>query len=99
MTYDVFIKPKKKQLSTFLSAAAAKCEIFFFFTRITVSLGYISTGITSGRSHNLQLSISRVQFCSSSGYLLRSIMQAAVVVILGAQKEADGALGKKTKKL
>lgn len=34
------------------------------------------------RSSNLQLSISRVQFCSSSGYLLRSIMQAAVVVIL-----------------
>ncbi len=31
---------------------------------------------------NLQLSISRVQFCSSRGYLLRSIMQAAVVVIL-----------------
>lgn len=29
-----------------------------------------------------QLSISRVQFCSSSGYLLRSIMHAAVVVIL-----------------
>lgn len=29
-----------------------------------------------------QLSISSVQFCSSSGYLLRSIMQAAVVVIL-----------------
>lgn len=31
----------------------------------------------------LQLSISSVQFCSSSGYLLRSIIQAAVVVILG----------------
>ena len=30
----------------------------------------------------LQLSISRVQFCSSRGYLLKSIMQAAVVVIL-----------------
>lgn len=30
-----------------------------------------------------QLSISRVQFCSSSGYLLRSIIHAAVVVILG----------------
>lgn len=29
-----------------------------------------------------QLSISRVQFCSSSGYLLRSIIHAAVVVIL-----------------
>lgn len=29
-----------------------------------------------------QLSISRVQFCSSRGYLLKSIMQAAVVVIL-----------------
>lgn len=35
---------------------------------------------------NLQLSISRVQFCSSSGYLLRSIMQAAVVVILNQNK-------------
>lgn len=32
--------------------------------------------------HHLQLSISRVQFCSSRGYLLRSIMHAAVVVIL-----------------
>lgn len=31
---------------------------------------------------HLQLSISNVQFCSSSGYRLRSIMQAAVVVIL-----------------
>lgn len=29
-----------------------------------------------------QLSISRVQFCSSNGYLLRSIIHAAVVVIL-----------------
>lgn len=29
-----------------------------------------------------QLSISRVQFCSSSGYLLKSIIHAAVVVIL-----------------
>lgn len=29
-----------------------------------------------------QLSISSVQFCWSSGYLRRSIMQAAVVVIL-----------------
>lgn len=29
-----------------------------------------------------QLSISRVQFCSSRGYLLRSIIHAAVVVIL-----------------
>lgn len=33
----------------------------------------------------LQLSISKVQFCSSSGYLRRSIMQAAVVVILKAK--------------
>lgn len=32
--------------------------------------------------HHLQLSISRVQFCSSRGYLLKSIMHAAVVVIL-----------------
>jgi len=30
----------------------------------------------------IQLSISRVQFCSSNGYLLKSIIQAAVVVIL-----------------
>lgn len=34
------------------------------------------------RRHYSQLSISRVQFCSSSGYLLRSIIHAAVVVIL-----------------
>lgn len=34
-----------------------------------------------------QLSISRVQFCSSRGYLLRSIMQAAVVVILKIRKK------------
>ena len=36
----------------------------------------------AGFSKNLQLSISKVQFCSSSGYRLRSIIQAAVVVIL-----------------
>lgn len=36
----------------------------------------------SEKREHLQLSISRVQFCSSNGYLLRSIMQAAVVVIL-----------------
>lgn len=39
---------------------------------------------------NLQLSISRVQFCSSKGYLLRSIMQAAVVVILKQNRTKDG---------
>lgn len=33
-----------------------------------------------------QLSISSVQFCSSSGYRLRSIMQAAVVVILNVKQ-------------
>lgn len=37
-----------------------------------------------GRNYS-QLSISSVQFCSSSGYLLRSIIQAAVVVILEIQ--------------
>lgn len=36
----------------------------------------------SERRDYSQLSISRVQFCSSSGYLLRSIIHAAVVVIL-----------------
>lgn len=36
----------------------------------------------------LQLSISSVQFCSSSGYLRRSIIQAAVVVILGRKKKS-----------
>lgn len=46
---------------------------------------------TKGHS---QLSISSVQFCSSSGYLRRSIMQAAVVVILEPhthKKSSDGA--------
>lgn len=38
--------------------------------------------LTAVSYHHLQLSISRVQFCSSRGYLLRSIMHAAVVVIL-----------------
>ena len=33
-----------------------------------------------------QLSISKVQFCSSSGYLRRSIIQAAVVVILRGER-------------
>lgn len=37
--------------------------------------------MNKGRNYS-QLSISSVQFCSSSGYLLRSIIQAAVVVIL-----------------
>lgn len=37
--------------------------------------------MNKGRNYS-QLSISSVQFCSSRGYLLRSIMQAAVVVIL-----------------
>lgn len=36
----------------------------------------------------LQLSISSVQFCSSSGYLRRSIIQAAVVVILGKKERS-----------
>lgn len=64
-----------------------------FFMRIIVLFIYFKGGksaavhfffITRHRmwSLDLQLSISRVQFCSSSGYLLRSIMQAAVVVIL-----------------
>lgn len=44
-------------------------SVFFFFFRFLIC--WYS-----------QLSISRVQFCSSSGYLLRSIMHAAVVVIL-----------------
>lgn len=35
-----------------------------------------------GREAYAQLSISSVQFCWSRGYLRRSIMQAAVVVIL-----------------
>lgn len=39
------------------------------------------------RSFYSQLSISRVQFCSSSGYLLRSIMHAAVVVILNKETQ------------
>lgn len=39
-----------------------------------------------------QLSISSVQFCSSSGYRLRSIIQAAVVVILNA-KQRQGTVG------
>lgn len=39
---------------------------------------------------DLQLSISRVQFCSSKGYLRRSIMQAAVVVILKQNRTKDG---------
>lgn len=49
------------------------------------------------RARYPQLSISRVQFCSSSGYRLRSIMQAAVVVILkhrarrGERRAARGA--------
>lgn len=69
VTYDVFIKPnEKKQLSTFPSAAAAKCEIFFSFMRITAPLGYISGGqneqlllLLSGPtwSHNLELSRQR----------------------------------------
>ena len=36
---------------------------------------------------HLQLSISKVQFCSSNGYLRKSIMQAAVVVILMERKK------------
>lgn len=43
------------------------------------------------RSDYSQLSISRVQFCSSSGYLLRSIIHAAVVVIL---ETCDGGMFK-----
>lgn len=39
-----------------------------------------------------QLSISSVQFCSSSGYRLRSIIQAAVVVILNAEQR-QGTVG------
>lgn len=34
-----------------------------------------------------QLSISSVQFCWSRGYLRKSIMQAAVVVILKGEKK------------
>lgn len=41
-----------------------------------------SSVLTAVSYHHLQLSISRVQFCSSRGYRLRSIMHAAVVVIL-----------------
>lgn len=72
----------------FLSSGDEECENFFM--RLTVwfmglkkcsCLLYFFTAYKMSRS-NLQLSISRVQFCSSSGYLLRSIMQAAVVVIL-----------------
>ena len=52
---------------------------------------YFKRGKHKGASHftilNLQLSISRVQFCSSKGYLLRSIMHAAVVVILKQNRQ------------
>lgn len=43
---------------------------------------YIQTRFHMHFLRYVQLSISRVQFCSSNGYLLKSIIQAAVVVIL-----------------
>lgn len=46
-------------------------------------------GRVAGFFSYLQLSISRVQFCSSRGYLLKSIMQAAVVVILGRRDRSQ----------
>lgn len=44
--------------------------------------GALTVGPKGLRSFYSQLSISRVQFCSSRGYLRRSIIHAAVVVIL-----------------
>ena len=48
----------------------------FPFMPIQIKLKWVE------KYRNSQLSISNVQFCSSSGYRLRSIIQAAVVVIL-----------------
>jgi len=51
-------------------------------------------------SFHLQLSISRVQFCSSRGYRLRSIIQAAVVVILekGQQENRERRVEKRVER-
>lgn len=52
-------------------------------------VGFLLSALTVIRSLYSQLSISRVQFCSSRGYLLRSIIHAAVVVIL-EKEDTDG---------
>lgn len=52
-------------------------------------VGFLLSALTVIRSLYSQLSISRVQFCSSRGYLLRSIIHAAVVVILEIE-DTDG---------
>lgn len=72
---------KKKEPGLLLSHS--KCNISHtcvgFLLRLSAVLNDSPKGIRPVYS---QLSISRVQFCSSRGYLLRSIIHAAVVVIL-----------------
>lgn len=67
---------------------------------MTYAVLLMGTGRDGSGRHEAyaQLSISSVQFCWSRGYLLRSIMQAAVVVILKGEKnkgrhESRAALG------
>lgn len=83
MTYNLFIN--QKQFSS-LRVPAEGRESLSWFKHQHINI-YFSGRKRKGVSGcfailNSQLSISRVQFCSSKGYLLRSIMQAAVVVIL-----------------
>lgn len=87
MTYNILIN--QKQCSSLRSFQLGSGRTFYHLNTAVLLLYFTgrkrkaACGFTTS---NLQLSISRVQFCSSKGYLLRSIMQAAVVVILKPKK-------------
>lgn len=87
MTYNILIN--LKQFSSLRSFQLGSGGTFYHLNTAVLLLYFTgrkrkaACGFTTS---NLQLSISRVQFCSSKGYLLRSIMQAAVVVILKPKK-------------
>lgn len=87
MTYNILIN--QKQFSSLRSFQLGSGGTFYHLNTAVLLLYFTGRKRKAARgfaASNLQLSISRVQFCSSRGYLLRSIMQAAVVVILKPKK-------------
>lgn len=87
MTYNILIN--QKQFSSLRRFQLGSGRTFYHLNTAVLLLyftGRTRKAACGFTTSNLQLSISRVQFCSSKGYLLRSIMQAAVVVILKPKK-------------